>query len=137
MCGAVRYETMGPPTEVLYCHCESCRRHTGAPVSMFAGFRKNDVRFTKGERKLYASSKGVDRGFCADCGTTLTWEGDGGELGQLIEIHMGTLDDPSTLKPSYHIHHDERISWFDVAGKLPRYHEWEEDEIPYSNDPMI
>jgi len=137
MCGAVRYKAVGPPTGVIYCHCESCRRHTGSPVSALAGFRQDDVRFTKGKRKLYASSKGVGRGFCADCGTTLTWEGDGEELGQLIEIHMGTLDDPSALKPNCHIHHDERISWFDVAGTLPRYHEWEDDEVPYRNDPMI
>jgi len=32
MCGAVRYEAIGEPMTVAYCHCSSCRRHTGAPV---------------------------------------------------------------------------------------------------------
>ena len=89
------------------------------------------------ERKLYASSEGVGRGFCGDCGTTLTWEGDGEELGLLVEIHMGTLDDPNVHAPKCHVHHDERIAWFDAAGSLPRYHEWEVDEGPYRSDPAV
>jgi hypothetical protein len=137
MCGAVRYEAVGEPTGVIYCHCESCRRHTGAPVSALAGFRRDSVRFTQGERKQYASSVGVGRGFCAECGTTLTWEGDGEELGPLIEIHMGTLDDPGALTPTCHVHHDERLSWFDTAGALPRYREWEVEEGPYRTDPAV
>jgi hypothetical protein len=32
MCGAVRYEAVGDPTAVAHCHCESCRRHSGAPA---------------------------------------------------------------------------------------------------------
>lgn len=136
MCGAVRYQTAGETIGVIYCHCKSCRRHTGAPVSMLAGFRQNDVYFIKGERKLYASSEGVGRGFCIDCGTTLTWEGDDEELGPLVEIHMGTLDEPDALKPSCHVNHDERVAGFDVAGTLPRYHEWEEEEGPYCNEPV-
>ena len=134
MCGAVRYEAVGEPTGVIYCHCESCRRHTGAPVSTLAGFRRDQVRFTRGERKLYSSSAGVERGFCANCGTTLTWEGDGDELGPLVEIHIGTLDDPNAFTPQCHVHHDEKLSWFDVADDLPRYHEWDEGE-PYRHGP--
>jgi hypothetical protein len=137
MCGAVRYEAMSGPVGVIYCHCESCRRHTGAPVSALAGFRHDEVRFTGSERKRYESSEGVARGFCGDCGTTLTWEGDGEELGMLIEIHMGTLDDPDALEPRCHVHHDERVAWFDVAGRLPRFHEWEVDEGPYRTDPAV
>jgi hypothetical protein len=137
MCGAVRYEAAGEPIGVIYCHCESCRRHTGAPVSTLAGFPRDRVRFTQGERKLYTSSEGVGRGFCGDCGSTLSWEGDGEELGLLIEIHMGTLDDPNALTPKCHVHHGERISWFDTAGTLPRYYEWEVEEGPYRSDPAV
>ena len=34
MCGAVRYEASGERFSVTHCHCLSCRRHTGAPVSL-------------------------------------------------------------------------------------------------------
>ena len=33
-CGAVRFRLIGLPYEVDYCHCRSCRKHTGAPVSV-------------------------------------------------------------------------------------------------------
>ena len=80
MCGAVRYEASGDPVSVIFCHCESCRRHTGAPVVALAGFKLEQVRFTLGERATYESTPGVQRGFCGRCGTPLTWEGDGTRL---------------------------------------------------------
>ena len=52
MCGAVRYEASGEPTAVIHCHCLSCRRHAGALVVTLAGFRQDQVRFTKGERAV-------------------------------------------------------------------------------------
>ena len=128
MCGAVRYELTGTPISVIHCHCLSCRRHTGAPVVTLVGAKKDQVRFTTGERGIYASTPGVGRGFCGQCGTSLTWEGDGEELGPLIEIHISTFDDPSQFTPASHIHCDERLAWFEVADDLPRHHEWDEGE---------
>ena len=46
LCGAVRFTADGPPKWTGYCHCQSCRRHTGAPVSAYAGFEAAKVRFT-------------------------------------------------------------------------------------------
>jgi hypothetical protein len=126
MCGAVRYSASGAPVSVIHCHCLSCRRHTGAPVVTLVGFRKGQVSFDSGERGIYPSSPGVLRGFCGQCGTPLTWEGDGEELGPLIEIHISTLDAPNQFTPESHVHFDERIEWFDVADHLPRHHEWDE-----------
>src|SRR5262245_27881269 len=75
LCGAVRFEARGPAKWTAYCHCNSCRKHTGAPVSAFAGFERSDVTFT-GEPAFFVSSPGVKRGFCSVCGSTLTYEGD-------------------------------------------------------------
>ena len=44
LCGAVRFTADGPPKWTGYCHCQSCRRHTGAPVSAYAGFEAANVR---------------------------------------------------------------------------------------------
>jgi hypothetical protein len=136
MCGAVRYEASGDPISLIFCHCESCRRHTGAPVVALAGFKLEQVRFTLGERATYESTPGVQRGFCSRCGTPLTWEGDGEELGPLVEIHVGTTDDPNQLAPQLHLHYAERIPWFEVSDALPRYHEWEEAEGLISTGPV-
>jgi hypothetical protein len=121
MCGSTRYETTGESYKVLNCHCQSCRKHTGAPVVTLAVFKVDQVQFSGGERKIYQSSTGVGRGFCAECGTPLTWETSLGDLGPVCALHVSTCDNPDALPPIGHTCYSERISWFDVADNLPRY----------------
>ena len=121
MCGAVRYETQGGPSRVLHCHCQSCRSHTGAPMATLAVFTADQVQFSGDERKPYQSAPGVERAFCASCGTSLTWETVLGDEGRLCAIHISTFDDPDALAPTGHSFYPERISWFEVADDLPRH----------------
>ena len=120
-CGAVRYRASGTPYWVGHCHCVSCRKQTGAPVVTFVAYEKNQVAFTSGERKFHHSSEGVARGFCGDCGTPLTWEGESGleGRGEVIEFYVSTLDDPETFRPENHVWYSEKLSWFDVEDSLP------------------
>lgn len=138
MCGAVRY---GAPEahSVLYCHCKSCKSHTGAPVVALAGYTKADIEWSGDERKIYESSPGIKRAFCGKCGTPLTWEGPGEEPGgDLIELHVHTADDPDALVPQFHIWVDERLEWFDIVDQLPRYHGWMHlGDEPFSHGPVI
>ncbi len=127
MCGAVRYEAAGGSFKVIHCHCQSCRKHTGAPVVTLAGFRADQVKFSGDERKIYASSPGVGRAFCAKCGTSLTWEADVGDLGPICSFHISTFDNPDALMPTAHTFYSERISWFDIADNLPRYEGFSEN----------
>ena len=121
LCGAVRYETTGAPSRVLHCHCQSCRMHTGAPVATLAVLRPDQVELSGQDRKIYESSPGVGRAFCANCGTSLTWETVLGDEGPVCAVHISTFDNPDALTPSAHSFYPERITWFDVADDLPRY----------------
>ena len=121
MCRRVRFEVDGEPNWVGHCHCDSCRRHSGASMSTYVGFESDQVRFVTGERKVYESSPSVYRTFCPDCGSTLTWEGNWPGMGSLIEIHIGAFDKPELFRPVSHMMYAERVSWFDVADELPRY----------------
>lgn len=130
MCGAVRFEALGEPIIVAHCHCNSCRRHTGAPLVTLVSFEAGQVTFTKGERRIYESSPGVKRAFCGDCGATLAWESNP-RGHSLIEFHIGTLDEPNALPPSIHVFHGERLAWFDTADRLPRYEAGRHGTEPY------
>ena len=136
MCGSVRYETIGDSFGVNHCHCRSCRRHNGAAVVTLAGFKADQVKFSGRERKIYKSSPGVGRAFCGDCGTPLTWEGDGGELGPIFEFHISTFDRPELLIPTAHAFEPERIPWFDIADSLPRYSGFANDSSPLRHGPV-
>lgn len=119
MCGAVRYEFDGEPLWVAHCHCESCRRHTSSAVATFVGVRAEHFRYTQGAAKVFDSSPGVRRSFCATCGSPLTytaerWPGE-------IHIYLGTLDNPSNFPASVHVYADEQLAWFEIADHAPRY----------------
>ena len=49
LCGAVRFLATGQPKGVYWCHCQSCRRHSGAPVSVFVAFDRAAYTVSKGE----------------------------------------------------------------------------------------
>ncbi|MCI0627631.1 MAG: GFA family protein [Acidobacteria bacterium] len=136
MCRAVRYEAIGEPLEVGYCHCHSCRRHTGAPVVTFVMFEADNVRFTGRKRGVYNSSPGVKRAFCGNCGTSLSWEGNyEGRL--LCALQISTFDDPDSLTPTAHSFYPERISWFDIADNLPRHEGFVADSPLLHHGPAI
>lgn len=113
LCGAVRFRVSGPAKWTAYCHCESCRRHTGAPVSAYAGFERDQVAFTAGELARFASSAGVERGFCARCGSTLTYEGD--RWPSEIHFHVGAFDRPQDFAPTGHACAEEHLAWLSIS----------------------
>lgn len=113
LCGAVRFEARGPAKWAAYCHCNSCRRHTGAPVSAFAGFERDNVTFTKGQLAVYDSSPGVKRGFCGHCGSTLTYEG--ARWASEIHLHVGAFDLPQDFPPKGAAFVEERLVWLHLS----------------------
>ena len=114
LCGAVRFCLTGPPRQTGLCHCRSCRKHTGAPVAAFADCKRAAVAFTQGEPTRFASSPGVRRGFCADCGSTLSFEWDGRP--DEIALHIGAFDDPDAFPPTGpDTFPEERVSWLHLT----------------------
>ena len=114
LCGAVRFEVEGAPKWTSYCHCASCRRHTGASVSAYAGFERSNVRLTKGHLTRFSSSPGVHRGFCSTCGSTsptkerVRWPSE-------IHLHVGAFDEPAPYAPKGHAFAEERLVWLHLA----------------------
>jgi len=124
LCGDVRYEVSGPSVWKAICYCESCTRSAGAPAVAWAGFEKSRFHLLKGAVATYESSPGVLRGFCARCGTTLTYQKDPRVLeGAQDDIYIATrtLEDPNAYPPDEHVFYGERVAWLNVEDKLPHY----------------
>jgi hypothetical protein len=119
LCGAVRYAARGRPTHVNYCHCRMCLKATGAPVSAWATFPSARVTFTKSAPTLRRSSAIAQRGFCATCGSALTWQGD--ERADLVDLSVGTLDRPERVSPQDHLWTESAVPWLHIEDDLPRY----------------
>jgi hypothetical protein len=127
LCGAVRYEATVAPTDVSYCHCRMCQRHFGNPVGVYVSFPDNGLRFTKGKPKLYRSSDFGQRGFCADCGTPLSWVYV--RKPERISVSVGSLDHPERFPPVEHWGIESQIPWLHIDDDLPRRHTDEDPEM--------
>ena len=119
LCGAVRYEATGPGRHVCFCHCASCRRAAGATPVAWATFATTDFRVTRGALASYASSPPVARGFCAACGTTLTYVHSARPLD--VDVALASLDEPEALRPVRHIWVSDRVAWTPLADRLPQF----------------
>ena len=120
LCGAVRYELQGEPDWTVYCHCESCRKHTGGPVAAFATYLPEHVVWTNGERKRYESSPGRQRSFCEHCGSSLTFEAHFKDRDWLAMM-IGTMDNPEHFAPTEHTCHEETLSWLALEDSLKKF----------------
>jgi len=130
LCDAVRYEITEPAIDVGYCHCRMCQRWTGAPVVAFASFPIGSIRFTRGEPKYYESSQGgpqyykssplAERGFCANCGSSLTYRPLIPQWSDFITVELGSLDHPENMTPTWHLGIESQMPWLDIHDNLPR-----------------
>ena len=119
LCGAVRFEARGAPLWVAHCHCTSCRRTTASAFTTYAGYRPEAVAFLSDQPKKRSSSPGVMRGFCADCGTPLSFESE--RWPDEIHLFVCSFDDPGTLDPEAHVFTAEAVPWLRLADHLPRH----------------
>lgn len=118
LCGATRYEASIAPIWQTHCHCESCRRATGAAFASFFGFTDGNWRWCGAAPATYQSSPDVWRDFCATCGTPMTYRSD--RFPGETHFYAGTLDDPSAYAPTEHVHSAEMLPWLHLADGLPR-----------------
>jgi len=66
-----------------------------------------------------ATSKGVERGFCRQCGSSLTYAN---ELrAHEIDVTLASLDDPARVAPIAHIWIADKLPWVSIDDGLPRY----------------
>lgn len=121
LCGGVRVRVTGEPLHVAYCHCADCRKASGAPTMVFAGYRTGEVE-VNGEPRTYGSSPGVRRSFCGGCGTSLFYE-DRERLPGEVYIAVGLFDEPGRFVPEEHAWDSRRLAWLGIQDGLPRYDE--------------
>lgn len=69
-CGAVRFTVSGEPAAMGYCHCESCRTWSAAPVNAFTLWKPNAVQITQGAENIrtYSKTPLSFRKWCKTCG---------------------------------------------------------------------
>ncbi|MBK8158420.1 MAG: GFA family protein [Rhodospirillaceae bacterium] len=116
LCGALRYRFDPTNAVVDYCHCDTCRRWSGAPVTAWAQVPPAQFELLAGTAKIFQSSPLYQRHFCGDCGSPIYMSG-----GDTIGIMLGTVDDASGLIPTGHGWTSAQLPWLKIDDHLPHW----------------
>ena len=115
-CGAHRYRAQVDPTQAYWCHCRMCQRAVGNVAAALVSARKADVAWDGTSPATYRSSPIGRRGFCAACGTPLTFDYPDSER---MDLTVGSLDAPAVLRAASHFGAESRVPGWIPADGLP------------------
>ena len=110
-CGAIRFR-VGMVGRASICHCRMCQKAFGPLFGPLVTV--SELTWTRGTPKRFWSSNLVQRGFCAECGTPLTFEHPAG-----IELAIGAFDNPGEVAPTIQVSLEEKVPFFDGLPDLP------------------
>jgi hypothetical protein len=115
-CGAVRYALYVDPAEPDICHCRMCQKAFGSFFAPLAGVKLSEIAWTRGSPATFMSSELAERGFCARCGTPLTFRYIDRDR---ISVSIGSLDAPHRVKPVRQYGTESRVPWLGELESLP------------------
>ena len=113
-CGAVRFHVEGPLGDASVCHCRMCQKAFGAFYAPLVSVRGARLTWTRGEPKRFQSSNVARRGFCAECGTPLTYEAPDG-----MALAIGAFDEPEEIAPVIQWGIEAKLPYVDDIPDLP------------------
>jgi len=108
-CGVVRFEIAAAIDTIVNCHCESCRRQCSSPMTTFVGVGDGKWRWLSEAPKVYNSSLGVERQFCPECGSPISFRST--NMSVMMYFYVASLDYPENFPPTLHCSFDEKLCW--------------------------
>jgi hypothetical protein len=112
-CGAVRFCVSRLGGSAI-CHCRMCQKAFGSLFGTLV--TAHELEWTRGQPAEFRSSNLATRGFCARCGTPLTYRADGDAT---IEVAVGAFDDPTVALPARHVNAERRYDFVMHLDRLP------------------
>jgi len=111
LCGHVRYSLSAEPVASRICWCRDCQ-HIAGNGTVNAIFPSEAIHIT-GNTSAYVSTaesgNQITRRFCPQCGSHL-FADSSGRAGFTV-VRIGTLDDPSSVRPAMNIWSTSAPSW--------------------------
>ena len=115
-CGAVRFRVDGALGSASICHCRMCQKAFGNFYAPLVSVDEAKLEWTRGEPKRFRSSNHVQRGFCPECGTPLTYEAPDG-----IALAIGAFDAPEEVGPTVQWGIEKQLPYVSGLADLPGY----------------
>ncbi len=125
LCGSIKYELTGDAKRFYHCHCQRCRKATGAAHASNIMVKENNFLWLSGEKLLkrykVPDAERFYTHFCSECGSVMPR--DVPEIGMMI-IPAGSLDSEINIKPEARIFWESRAGWSCNSDGLPTFSEY-------------
>ena len=79
----------------------------------------SQVIWLKGLVTEFASSEFIRRGFCDQCGTSLTYRHT--QYPDYLTLSIASLDYANQVQPKYHIYTESQLNWLVIEDDCERY----------------
>ena len=123
MCGAVRYECTADPGNASYCHCDDCRKATGASFTTNVFVKADDLVILKGTPKQFQhkadSGNVMTKEFCGNCGSQLFGYGSGSP--GVKHVKVGTIDDASNIRPEINVFTSKKLPFTILSDETENF----------------
>jgi hypothetical protein len=120
LCGQVRYRLEGDSFGILYCHCQRCRKHSGAAFVGFLMLRSGRLRWRSGRGVLGEfATEATRRAFCRHCGSSMPTPGD--DDTRLMNVFAGNMLDMRPPRAHGHVYTGSRCPWVVIPDDVPQW----------------
>ena len=123
LCGAITYEVAAEPINMWNCHCDDCRKTTGASFATNIFINAEDLSIHKGTPSTYQntsdSGNTMTREFCSNCGSHLFV---GNSARPAIKaVRVGSIDDASFVQPWANLYSSKALPFVDHVDDLENF----------------
>jgi len=87
-------------------------------MTTYIGVSDSQWRWTGETAKVYCSSPGVERTFCENCGTPLSFRSE--RMSNVMHFYLAAMENPERFEPKLHVAHEEKLSWMNIGDNLPK-----------------
>lgn len=118
MCGRVRFAARVADDAAYLCHCRMCQKATGSVSIAFRKAKQDEVEWIGSPPDLFRSSAIARRGYCACCGTSISFVYDDSDA---MDLTVASFDAPDYFQPHHHFGAESiHRQWIDTSA-LPEY----------------
>ncbi len=121
-CGKVTYQSSAEPVFTGICHCRSCQKISGSAFGAVIAVPSPSLTVSGTTRRFDSvadSGNPTHLEFCPECGSTIKMEAD--VMAGLVMLPVGSLDEPSWVRPAMQIFCDSAQPWVSLGGDMQHF----------------
>ena len=105
LCGDITFSVKGEPVRQGHCHCQDCKKATGASFATIAFYKEEQFIIESGNPQIFQhqadSGNMMTKEFCSRCGSTV-FGSNSGRPG-VKSIYIGSLEDAKHIDPKFNV----------------------------------